>query len=221
MDGLPVTIRLLDPPLHEFLPRREALLEEISKLEATGEQEEIEKRRRMLRRVEDLHEQNPMLGTRGCRLGITYPEISEMQARAIFEAACEVAARGVKVLPEIMVPLVSHVRELGLQREVVEKAAREVFLEKKKKVSYLVGTMIEIPRAALTADEVAQEAQFFSYGTNDLTQTTFGLSRDDTGPIIGEYEKLGILKEDPFQVIDTASAGNTAAIPRRLSSAIP
>jgi pyruvate,orthophosphate dikinase len=161
----------------------------------------------MLQRVEDLHEQNPMLGTRGCRLGITYPEISEMQARAIFEAACEVAARGVKVLPEIMVPLVSHVRELGLQREVVEKAARDVFLEKKKKVSYLVGTMIEIPRAALTADEVAQEAQFFSYGTNDLTQTTFGLSRDDTGPIIGEYEKLGILKEDPFQVIDTSGVG--------------
>jgi len=207
MDGLPVTIRLLDPPLHEFLPRREDLLQEMAKLEAAGDKKGLEKHRRMLQRVEDLHEQNPMLGTRGCRLGITYPGISEMQARAIFEAACEVAAKGVKVLPEIMIPLVGHVRELELQREVVDKVAQEVFGARKRKVPYLVGTMIEIPRAALTADEVAQQAQFFSFGTNDLTQTAFGFSRDDTGAIISEYERLGILQEDPFQVLDVAGVG--------------
>ncbi|MBI4467226.1 MAG: pyruvate, phosphate dikinase [Acidobacteria bacterium] len=207
MDALPVTIRLLDPPLHEFLPRRENLLVEVERLKAAGKARELEEKRRLLERVEQLHEFNPMLGHRGCRLGITYPEITEMQARAIFEAACEVAAEGVKVLPEVMIPLVGHVREFSLQRELVEKVAGQVFAEKKFKVRYLVGTMIELPRAAVTADEIAAEAEFFSFGTNDLTQTTFGFSRDDTGRIIREYERLGIFSDDPFQVLDAAGVG--------------
>jgi pyruvate,orthophosphate dikinase len=207
MDSLPVTIRLLDPPLHEFLPRREDLMADIARLEAEGKREEMKGKKRVLQRVEDLHEMNPMLGTRGCRLGITHPEITEMQARAIFEAACEVSGDGVKVLPEVMVPLVGHVRELTLQRELIDKVAREVFAEKKRKVDYLVGTMIEVPRAALTADEIAREAEFFSFGTNDLTQTVFGFSRDDTGRIIQEYEQLGILRDDPFQTLDSDGVG--------------
>ena len=207
MDGLPVTIRLLDPPLHEFLPRREDLIAEMSQLEGSGRQEELEEKKRVLERVEELHEMNPMLGTRGCRLGITHPEITEMQARAIFEAACEVSQDGVKVLPEVMIPLVGHVRELALQRELVDKVAREVFAEKNRKVDYLVGTMIEVPRAALTADEIASEAEFFSFGTNDLTQTVFGFSRDDAGRIIQEYERLGILSDDPFQTLDIEGVG--------------
>lgn len=207
MAGLPVTIRLLDPPLHEFLPRRETLLEEIEELKAEGKKAEIEKRERMLSRLEQLHEFNPMLGTRGCRLGIIYPEISEMQARAIFEAACEAAAEGVKVIPEVMIPLVGHVRELSLQADLVRKVAKEVFAQKKRKVAHLVGTMIELPRAALTADAIAKEAEFFSFGTNDLTQTAFGFSRDDTGRIIQEYEHLGVLKQDPFQVLDREGVG--------------
>ena len=207
MAGLPVTIRLLDPPLHEFLPRRETLLVEVERLRSEGKTVEMEEKKAVLERVEQLHELNPMLGHRGCRLGITSPEISAMQARAIFEAACEVAAEGVQVIPEIMIPLVSHVRELALQREVVEKVAAEVFAEKKRKVNYSVGTMIELPRAALTAAEIAGEAEFFSFGTNDLTQTTYGLSRDDTGPMIQEYIRLGIFKEDPFQVMDPDGVG--------------
>jgi pyruvate,orthophosphate dikinase len=207
MNGLPVTIRLLDPPLHEFLPRREQLLAEIGRLKGEGKQEELAKKQRTLERVDELHEMNPMLGTRGCRLGIIYPEITEMQARAIFEAACEQAANGVKVFPEVMIPLVGHVREFALQRELVDKVAKEVFAERKKKVSYLVGTMIEIPRAALTADEIGGEAEFFSFGTNDLTQTAFGFSRDDTGRIIQEYQRLGILRDDPFQVLDRDGVG--------------
>jgi pyruvate,orthophosphate dikinase len=207
MAGLPVTIRLLDPPLHEFLPRRETLLVEVERLRSEGKTAEMEEKQALLERVEQLHELNPMLGHRGCRLGITSPEISAMQARAIFEAACEAAAEGVQVIPEIMIPLVSHVRELALQREVVEKVAAEVFAEKKCKVNYSVGTMIELPRAALTAAEIAGEAEFFSFGTNDLTQTTYGLSRDDTGPMIQEYIRLGIFKEDPFQVMDPDGVG--------------
>ncbi|MCI0402626.1 MAG: pyruvate, phosphate dikinase, partial [Acidobacteria bacterium] len=183
MDGFPVTIRLLDPPLHEFLPRREQLLVEIERLMHEGNHSEMETKKRILERVEQLHEFNPMLGHRGCRLGISYPEISEMQARAIFEAACEVAAEGVRVLPEVMIPLVGTLREFELQREVVDKVAREVFAEKRRKVAYLVGTMIELPRAALTADAIASSAEFFSFGTNDLTQTTLGLSRDDAGKV--------------------------------------
>jgi len=207
MDGLPVTIRLLDPPLHEFLPRREVLMVEIERLKMAGKDAEVAEKQRLLERVEQLHEFNPMLGHRGCRLGITYPEITEMQARAIFEAACEVAAEGVKVLPEVMIPLVGHVRELALQRELVDKVAAEVFQGKNRKVAYLVGTMIELPRAALTAEQIAREADFFSFGTNDLTQTTFGFSRDDTGRIIREYERLGILTDDPFQVMDPEGVG--------------
>ena len=207
MAGLPVTIRLLDPPLHEFLPQRETLLVEVERLRSEGKTAEMEEKQALLERVEQLHELNPMLGHRGCRLGITSPEISAMQARAIFEAACEATAEGIQVIPEIMIPLVSHVRELALQREVVEKVAAEVFAEKKRKVNYSVGTMIELPRAALTAAEIAAEAEFFSFGTNDLTQTTYGLSRDDTGPMIQEYTRLGIFKEDPFQVMDPHGVG--------------
>ncbi len=207
MNGFPVTIRLLDPPLHEFLPKREVLMVEIERLKGAGKTAEVAEKERLLERVEQLHEFNPMLGHRGCRLGISYPEISEMQARAIFEAAVEVAAEGVKVLPEVMIPLVGHVRELTLQKELVEKVAAEVFAEKKRRIEYLVGTMIELPRAAVTADQIAAEAQFFSFGTNDLTQTTFGFSRDDTGRIIREYEQLGILADDPFQVLDAQGVG--------------
>src|SRR3990172_7928906 len=207
MDGFPVTIRLLDPPLHEFLPKREVLMVEIERLKGAGKTGEVAEKERLLERVEQLHEFNPMLGHRGCRLGISYPEISEMQARAIFEAACEVAAEGVKVLPEVKIPLVGHVRELTLQKELVEKVAAAVFAEKKRRVEYLVGTMIELPPAAVTADQIAAEAQFFSFGTNDLTQTTFGFSRDDTGRIIREYEQLGILDDDPFQVLDAEGVG--------------
>jgi pyruvate,orthophosphate dikinase len=207
MDGLPVTIRLLDPPLHEFLPRREVLLVEIERLTSGGPAAELESKRRLLERVEQLHEFNPMLGHRGCRLGITYPEITEMQARAIFEAASEASSEGVKVLPEVMVPLVGDARELSLQRQLIDRVAAEVSVEKKKKINYLVGTMIELPRAALTADQIAREAEFFSFGTNDLTQTTYGFSRDDAGRIIREYEQLGILRDDPFQVLDTSGVG--------------
>jgi pyruvate,orthophosphate dikinase len=207
MDGLPVTIRFLDPPLHEFLPRREELQAEIAALKNQGNSAELARKHKLLERLEGLHEFNPMLGTRGCRLGITYPEISEMQARAVFEAACEASQDGVKAIPEVMIPLVGHVRELELQRDLVEKVAERVFGEKKRKVPYLVGTMIELPRAALTAAEIARAADFFSFGTNDLTQTTFGLSRDDTGRIIREYERLGILKDDPFQTLDATGVG--------------
>ncbi|MFQ5695149.1 MAG: putative PEP-binding protein, partial [Terriglobia bacterium] len=212
MNGLPVTIRLLDPPLHEFLPRREQLEEEMRNLERAGQRAEADRRRRMLERADQLHEFNPMLGHRGCRLGITYPEISEMQARAIFEAACDAAAEGMKVVPEIMIPLVGHVRELGLQRELVDKVGKEVMRQRKQSIRYLVGTMIELPRAALTAAKIAREAEFFSYGTNDLTQTTFGLSRDDAGGIIEAYERLGIYKEDPFQVLDAEGVGQLVSL---------
>ncbi|MGH9787176.1 MAG: pyruvate, phosphate dikinase, partial [Candidatus Acidiferrales bacterium] len=207
MAGFPVTIRFLDPPLHEFLPRREQLLVDIERLKHEGNQQELEEKKLVLERVEQLHEFNPMLGHRGCRLGISYPEISEMQARAIFEAAADVAAEGVKVLPEVMIPLVGTLREFELQREVVDKVAREVFAEKKRKVAYLVGTMIELPRAALTADAIARSAQFFSFGTNDLTQTALGLSRDDAGKVIETYRRLGIFADDPFQTLDVEGVG--------------
>src|SRR5438067_2201746 len=185
MDGYPVTIRTLDPPLHEFLPRREDLMVEIAVLEATKPRSpKLRELRTLLRRVEELHEFNPMLGHRGCRLGITYPEITEMQARAIFEAACVVAKDSVKVLPEVMIPLVGTLKEMANQAAIVNRIAQKVFTEKEQKVDYLVGTMIELPRAALVADEIAKESQFFSFGTNDLTQTTFGFSRDDVNKIL-------------------------------------
>ncbi|HKD85783.1 MAG TPA: pyruvate, phosphate dikinase [Terriglobales bacterium] len=208
MDGFPVTIRTLDPPLHEFLPKREELLVEITKLEITKPKSpKLRELRTLLNRVEQLHEQNPMLGLRGCRLGITYPEITEMQARAIFEAAVKVAKEGVKVKPEIMIPLTSGLKEMANQAAVVRRVADEVFGEKEDKIEYLVGTMIELPRAALVADEIAKEAEFFSFGTNDLTQTTFGFSRDDVGKIITAYLGEGILKQDPFAVLDREGVG--------------
>jgi pyruvate, orthophosphate dikinase len=222
MDGFPVVIRTLDPPLHEFLPKRENLMVDIARLpHATSkEKKEMSATYRvsvgelkkylpeLLHRVEELHEFNPMLGHRGCRLGITYPEVTEMQARAIFEAAVAVAKKGIKVIPEVMIPLVGNVKELENQKAIVVKAAEEVLKAAGvKKLKYYVGTMIEIPRAALTADEVAKEAEFFSFGTNDLTQTTMGLSRDDYTKFSKHYEDLKIFKADPFAVLDQEGVG--------------
>ncbi len=200
MDGYPVTIRLLDPPLHEFLPHDEGEIREVA--EHLGVDE-----RKLRRALESRAEANPMLGHRGCRLGMTYPEITEMQARAIFEAACDVSADGVEVHPEVMVPLVGHVEELSRQREIVRRIAREVFKERRRAVDYLVGTMIEVPRACATANEIATVAEFFSFGTNDLTQTTFGISRDDAGRFLPQYVESGILPDDPFQTIDQKGVG--------------
>jgi pyruvate, orthophosphate dikinase len=208
MDGFPVTIRTLDPPLHEFLPRREDLMVQIAVLEATKPRSpKLKGLKSLLRRVEDLHEVNPMLGHRGCRLGITYPEITEMQARAIFEAAVAVSKDGVKVKPEVMIPLTATLKEMANQAAIVRRVADEVFAEKERTVEYLVGTMIELPRAALVADEIAQEAEFFSFGTNDLTQTTFGFSRDDINKVLPTYLEEGILKQDPFAVLDREGVG--------------
>jgi len=200
MEGLPVTVRLLDPPLHEFVPHEEANQKEMA--DEMGVSVEVIKKK-----VEDLHEFNPMLGHRGCRLGNTYPEITEMQARAILGAALELKAEGVKTYPEIMVPLVGVVKELELQKEIIDTVAAKLFEEKGDKIDYMVGTMIEIPRAALTADEIAEVAEFFSFGTNDLTQMGFGYSRDDAGKFLPIYLKKGILKNDPFQVLDQKGIG--------------
>jgi pyruvate,orthophosphate dikinase len=188
MKGFPVTIRLLDPPLHEFLPKREELLVEIAKLEVTnGDPQVIQEKQRILDRVEELHEFNPMLGLRGCRLGITMPEITRMQVQAIFEAACEVVREGKKIVPEIMIPLVGMASEMKAQKELIQEVAQQTMAQYNMKLSYLIGTMIELPRAAVTAGRIAEYAEFFSFGTNDLTQTTFGFSRDDAGPYIGFY----------------------------------
>jgi pyruvate,orthophosphate dikinase len=208
MTGLPVTIRTLDPPLHEFLPKREELMVEIATLEAKGKEgAKLNHAKELLEVVEGLHEFNPMLGLRGCRLGIMYPEITEMQARAIFEAACDCKKQGIEAKPEVMIPLVGDVKELELQKEIVDRVAGEVFAKKGVKVEYLVGTMIELPAAALSAGEIAQQAEFFSFGTNDLTQTTFGLSRDDCGKIINAYVKQKIWPADPFAVLDPKRVG--------------
>jgi pyruvate,orthophosphate dikinase len=208
MDGFPVIIRTLDPPLHEFLPKREDLMVQVAELKVLGKnkkkQKELEK---LLERVEELHEFNPMLGHRGCRLGITFPEITEMQAQAIFEAAVQCAEKGIKVIPEVMIPLVGNVRELAHQKKIVVDTAEEVFKKTGRRVEYMVGTMIEVPRGALTADQVAKEAEFFSFGTNDLTQTTFGFSRDDSGGFIRAYQDQKIFEDDPFQVIDREGVG--------------
>jgi len=213
MDGLPVTIRTLDPPLHEFLPKREELMVEIGVLQATKPKSpKLKELKKVLARVEELHEFNPMLGFRGCRLGIRYPEITEMQARAIFEAAVQVAKEGVKVIPEVMIPLTSGLKEMANQSAVVRRVAEEVFAEKETKVHYLVGTMIELPRASLVADEIAKDAEFFSFGTNDLTQTTFGFSRDDINKFLPTYLEEGILKQDPFAVIDQQGVGELVKI---------
>ncbi len=200
MDGYPVTIRTLDPPLHEFLPHTDEEIRDLA--------EELDVDPAVIKnKVNSLAEANPMLGHRGCRLGITAPEITEMQARAIIGAALQCAEQGIKVHPEIMIPLVGDVRELELQREVVDRVAKQMFDEAGREVPYSVGTMIELPRAALTADEIAKEAEFFSYGTNDLTQTAFGMSRDDSGRFLPFYVEKGILDADPFQSIDRKGVG--------------
>jgi pyruvate,orthophosphate dikinase len=205
MAGKPVTIRTLDPPLHEFLPHDDKAIAELAKsMNKTPEAVKA--------KIASLAESNPMLGHRGCRLGIVYPEITEMQARAIFEAACNVAKKGLVVMPEVMIPLVIREEELANQADLVRKVAEEVLAEKKVKMSYLVGTMIEIPRAALTADEIARQAEFFSFGTNDLTQTGMGISRDDSAGFLGYYAEHGILERNPFETLDTVGIGRLMEI---------
>jgi pyruvate,orthophosphate dikinase len=205
LKGYPATIRFLDPPLHEFLPHTKQQQEELAKKIGVPAA-------RIHQRVEGLHEFNPMLGFRGCRLGIGYPEISEMQARAVFEAAAQVQKEGIKVRPEIMIPLVGFKKELDLQIDVVHQAARAVQKEKGVKLNYMVGTMIEIPRGALTADEIAESAEFFSFGTNDLTQTGLGMSRDDSGSFLPHYQELEIVKKNPFATIDSTGVGQLVDI---------
>ena len=205
LKGFPATIRFLDPPLHEFLPHEAAAQNDLAQKMGVP----VEKIRA---RVNELHEFNPMLGFRGCRLGLIYPEISEMQSRAVFEAAAEVQKSGLKVKPEIMIPLVGFKRELDLQVEVVHRVAKEVMAEKKVKIDYMVGTMIEVPRGALTADEIAQTAQFFSFGTNDLTQMTLGMSRDDSGSFLPKYADMEIVKKNPFASIDQTGVGQLMKI---------
>jgi pyruvate,orthophosphate dikinase len=201
MKGLPVTIRLLDPPLHEFLPKGEDEFAEMARL--TGKDVAA-----LRHRAAALQEANPMLGHRGCRLAITYPEITEMQARAIFEAAVAVVAEtGEKVEPEIMVPLIATRKEFDILKEIIDRVGREVMMKAGIAVPYLVGTMIELPRAALRAGEIAESALFFSFGTNDLTQTVYGLSRDDSASFLGTYQKLGIFERDPFVTLDAVGVG--------------
>jgi pyruvate,orthophosphate dikinase len=200
MRGLPVTIRLLDPPLHEFLPHGGEESKLLARTLGLGRDE-------LARIVESLRETNPMLGHRGCRLGITYPEITEMQGRAIFEAAVKAKRRGIDVRPEIMIPLVATAAEFNNQKGILEQVAKQVLGGMGEEIDYTIGTMIELPRAALTADEIARTAQFFSFGTNDLTQTTFGLSRDDAGRFLPNYIDRGILSDDPFQVLDRNGVG--------------
>lgn len=200
MKGYPVTIRTLDPPLHEFLPHNEKDIESLASIMGVAKE-------KLQSKINSLKEMNPMLGHRGCRLGIVYPEITEVQTRAIFEACCEVKKEGLKVKPEIMIPLVAHIKELESQTQLVRNVAEEVMRKYNTKIDYLVGTMIELPRAAITADEIAKVAEFFSFGTNDLTQTTYGLSRDDAGKFLVHYYEKEILKDDPFQTIDREGVG--------------
>ena len=201
MEGLPVTIRLLDPPLHEFLPNAPSEIKALAR--------QMKKPASKLRKkIEAMKELNPMLGLRGCRLGIVFPEIYKMQVRAIMEAACKLVKKDIKVFPEIMVPLVSHVEEFRVVRTMIDEVAGEVIEKSGVKVDYKVGTMIELPRAALIADQIAVEADFFSFGTNDLTQTTFGLSRDDAGAFLPNYLESGIMMEDPFVSVDQEGVGS-------------
>ena len=201
LEDRPATIRLLDPPLHEFLPHTDADMEDVAKASGVNVDE-------LRRRAAELHESNPMLGHRGCRLGITYPEIYEMQARAIFEAAVNVSKEtGRKPIPEVMIPLVATHKELAILKAVVDEVAQSVFSETGVTLDYLVGTMIELPRAALQAGEIAQSAAFFSFGTNDLTQTTLGISRDDAGRFLKAYEDKGIYEKDPFVTLDQVGVG--------------
>ncbi|MBV8223915.1 MAG: pyruvate, phosphate dikinase [Verrucomicrobia bacterium] len=209
LKGLPATIRLLDPPLHEFLPLTEAQQKDLAnKLGVSPD--------KISSRVHELHEFNPMLGHRGCRLGISFPEVTEMQARAIFEAAAEVQKEGIEAKPEVMIPLVGFPKELKLQIDIIHRVASEVAKEKETRFNYLVGTMIEIPRAALVADEIAEDAQFFSFGTNDLTQTTLGMSRDDSGSFLPHYQELEIMKNNPFATIDQTGVGKLMEMARNL-----
>lgn len=208
---LPMTIRLLDPPLHEFLPSKEGLIAEVATLKALGQ--DFKEKEELLHIVEGLSESNPMMGLRGCRLGLTYPEINEMQVRAIFLAACDLKKEGLNVKPEIMIPLISHVNELKSVQTVLERVAKEVMAEKGVDVDYMFGTMIEIPRAALTADQIAEFAEFFSFGTNDLTQMTFGFSRDDAeSKFLGTYVDQKILARNPFETLDTEGVGQLMEI---------
>jgi pyruvate,orthophosphate dikinase len=218
MDGLPVIIRLIDPPMHEFLPAHDALLQEVTELRVRGnDPRQLEEKERMLNAVESMREANPMLGLRGVRLGIHIPELTKMQVRAIFEAACRCAKDGIDVHPEVMIPLTSHVNELKVQRSALEEEARKVMQEQKLEIDYKFGTMIEIPRAALTADEVARYAEFFSFGTNDLTQTTYGISRDDAeSGFLMEYLEKDILPENPFASIDEEGVGKLMEMAVRL-----
>lgn len=214
MEGYPVIIRLLDPPLHEFLPSYEELLVEVATMKAKGAKaQELKEKEELLARIDRLRELNPMLGHRGCRIGISYPEITEMQARAIFEAACELTKEGRKVIPEVMIPLAGHVNEIEIAREIIERVAKEVIDKHGVKLDYMVGTMIELPRAALTADEIAQKTDFFSFGTNDLTQTTFGFSRDDAeAKFLPHYLDAKILPSNPFETIDIKGVGELVRI---------
>lgn len=214
MEGHPVIIRLLDPPLHEFLPSYEELLVEVATMKVKGVSgQELEEKQTLLARVDRLRELNPMLGHRGCRVGLTYPEITEMQARAIFEAACELTKEGHKVYPEVMIPLAGHVNEIEIAREVIERVAEEVIEKHGVKPDYMIGTMIELPRAALTADEIAEKTDFFSFGTNDLTQTTFGFSRDDAeAKFLPHYLNENILPANPFETIDVKGVGELIKI---------
>ena len=214
MDGLPVIVRLIDPPMHEFLPPREELIEEVTRLRCTGENpEELEEKEKLLMVVESMWETNPMLGLRGCRAGLMYPGLTEMQTRAIFEAACNMAEKGVDVHPEVMIPLTSHINELQAERAKLERVAKEVMEEKGVDLHYMFGTMIEIPRAALTADKIAEASDFFSFGTNDLTQMTFGLSRDDAeGKFLLNFVERGLLPANPFQQLDWDGVGQLMEI---------
>ncbi|HEY7823258.1 MAG TPA: putative PEP-binding protein, partial [Acidimicrobiia bacterium] len=224
MDGLPVTIRLIDPPLHEFLPAFEELMADLTDLKirtrsaASLEEidellDRIQEEEQILRRVESLRESNPMLGLRGVRLGIVMPDLTRMQVRAIFEAACQVVEEGIDVHPKIMIPLISHVNELARQREVLEAEAKEVMAEQHTEIDYEFGTMIEIPRAALTADQIAEHAEFISFGTNDLTQMAFGISRDDAEKaFLVQYLEEGILNRNPFATIDPDGVGELMRI---------
>jgi pyruvate,orthophosphate dikinase len=209
MGDLPVVIRLIDPPLHEFLPKYEDLLVEATELRLTGKDpKRLAEAERLLKAVAAMREQNPMLGLRGCRLGIMVPGLTEMQVRAIFEAACGLKKAGQDPHPEIMIPLVGHVNELRVEREKLERVAKEVMTEQRVTLDYKFGTMIEVPRGAITADEIAAYAEFFSFGTNDLTQMTFGYSRDDAeGKFLMAYVERGILPVNPFQVLDRAGVG--------------
>jgi pyruvate,orthophosphate dikinase len=225
MDGLPVITRLIDPPLHEFLPSHEDLVNELTDLKIRLRNADtleavdalltkIKNKHCILKQVEKLRESNPMLGMRGVRLGIQIPELTIMQVRAIFEAACMVAKEGIEVHPEVMIPLTSHVNELKVQREMLEKEARKVMEEQHIEIDYKFGTMIEIPRAALTADQLAEYAEFFSFGTNDLTQTTFGVSRDDAeSSFLMKYLSSKILTKNPFATIDRDGVGELMDIP--------